>query len=83
MDTDIIGIDRSGPLDEHRKTFQIGLFDTLFGNSKQCRIVTEEEKSLYKKLAHRKEMSLTDLIKSLLNAESKKENLSLDDLKKK
>ena len=46
-------------------------------------IVTEEEKSLYKKLAHKKEMSLTDLIKSLLNDESKKENLSLDDVKKK
>lgn len=46
-------------------------------------IVTEEEKLLYKKLAHRKEMSLTDLIKSLLNEESKKENLSIDDVKKK
>ena len=46
-------------------------------------IVTEEEKLLYKKLAHRKEMSLTDLIKSILNEESKKENLSLDDVKKK
>ena len=46
-------------------------------------IVTEEEKQLYKKLAHRKEMSLTDLIKSLLNNELKKENLSLDDVKKK
>ena len=46
-------------------------------------IVTEEEKLLYKKLAHRKEMSLTDLIKSLLNNELKKENLSLDDVKKK
>lgn len=46
-------------------------------------IVTEEEKLLYKKLAHRKEMSLTDLIKSLLHDESKKENLSLNDIRKK
>lgn len=46
-------------------------------------IVTEEEKILYKKLAHRKEMSLTDLIKSILNEELEKQNLSLNDVKKK
>ncbi len=46
-------------------------------------IVTEEEKQLYKKLAHRKEMSITDLIKSLIGDELKKENLSLEDVKSK
>ena len=44
---------------------------------------TEEERKLYKKLAHRKEMSLSDLIRHLLEDELKRENLNLDDVKKK
>ncbi len=44
---------------------------------------TEDERNLYKKLAHRKEMSLSDLIRHLLEEELKKENLSLNDVKKK
>jgi hypothetical protein len=46
-------------------------------------IVTEEEKQLYKKLAHRKEMNITDLIKYLVGEELKKENLSIEDVKAK
>ena len=45
--------------------------------------VTEEEKKLFKKLAHRRELYLTTLLKTYLFEECKKENLSLDDVKKK
>lgn len=40
-----------------------------------------DEKKLFKKLAHRKEMTLTELIKHVLLEECKKENLSLEDVK--
>ena len=45
--------------------------------------VTEEEKKLFKKLAHRRELDLTTLLKTYLFEECKKENLSLDDVKTK
>ena len=44
---------------------------------------SDEEKLLFKKLAHRKEMTLSQLIKNILYEECQKENLSLDDVKKK
>jgi hypothetical protein len=45
--------------------------------------VTEEEKKLFKKLAHRRELDLTSLLKKYLFEECKKENLSIEDLKTK
>jgi hypothetical protein len=45
--------------------------------------VTEEEKKLFKKLAHRREPDLTSLLKKYLFEECKKENLSIEDLKTK
>ena len=41
-------------------------------------IVTDEERKIYKKLSHKKEMSLTDLIKKLLNNECEKENILIN-----
>lgn len=44
---------------------------------------SDEEKLLFKKLAHRREMTLSQLIKTMLYEECQKANLSLDDVKKK
>ena len=44
---------------------------------------TEDERKLYKKLAHKVEMSISDLIRHLLEEECKKQNLSIEDLKAK
>lgn len=44
---------------------------------------SDEEKLLFKKLAHKREMTLSQLIKNILYEECEKENLSLENVKMK